>query len=58
MAVPALAGEPTWRADARCRGESAGHFYTPPHGIWGGHNELERRRLMRECAAASVTRSA
>lgn len=97
MAVPAMAGEPTWRADARCRGESAVHFYTPPHlerrearqareataralcracpvqrecleyslvvhephGIWGGHNELERRRLIRERAGAdSVTRSA
>ena len=88
MAVPALAGEPTWRADAGCREESAVHFFAPghlepredkhrreaaaralcaacpvqldcrdyalvvqePHGIWGGLNELERRRLLRRPA--------
>ena len=88
MAVPAMAGEPTWRADARCRKDSAVHFFAPghlerreekhrresaaralcaacpvqvdcldyalvvqePHGIWGGLNELERRRLLRRRA--------
>jgi len=86
MAVPSMAGEPTWRADAGCRKDSAVHFFAPghferrdekqrregaaralcagcrvrvecleyalvvqePHGIWGGMNELERRRLLRQ----------
>jgi len=90
MAVPSMAAEPVWRADARCRQESAEHFFSPghlerreekhsrenaaralcgacpvrsqcleyalvvqePHGIWGGLNELERRRLLRERAQA------
>ena len=89
MAVPSLAAEPTWRAAARCREDSAVHFFPPghferrdekhsredaaralcracpvqsdclgyaltvqePHGIWGGLNELERRRLLRRRAA-------
>jgi WhiB family transcriptional regulator, redox-sensing transcriptional regulator len=93
MAVPAMAGEPTWRADARCRHDSAVHFFAPghlerrddkrrreeaaralcaacpvqvdcldyalvvqePHGIWGGLNELERRRLLRRRAEAPAT---
>ncbi len=29
-----------------------------PHGIWGGLNELERRRLMRKRAADAAERSA
>ena len=29
-----------------------------PHGIWGGLNELERRRLIRKRAAAQQQRSA
>jgi WhiB family transcriptional regulator, redox-sensing transcriptional regulator len=29
-----------------------------PHGIWGGLNELERRRLLRKRAAAGQQRSA
>lgn len=29
-----------------------------PHGIWGGLNELERRRLLRKRAATAAQRSA
>ena len=96
MAVPSLAAEPVWRVDARCRDESAVHFYAPssgerredkrareaaaralcracpvqrqcleyalvvqePHGIWGGHNELERRRLLRQRAVGTHSRTA
>jgi WhiB family redox-sensing transcriptional regulator len=29
-----------------------------PHGIWGGLNELERRRLLRKRAAEAQQRSA
>jgi len=29
-----------------------------PHGIWGGLNELERRRLIRKRAAAGTQRTA
>jgi WhiB family redox-sensing transcriptional regulator len=81
----------TWRASARCRGDSAVHFFAPPHferkpekdaregaaralcqvcpvqtdclehalaarephGIWGGHNEFERKRLQRRRAVGS-----
>ena len=88
MAVPSMAAEPTWRADALCHRDSAVHFFPPghferreekhsregaaralcracpvqpecleyaltvqdPHGIWGGMNELERRRLLRRRA--------
>ena len=95
MAVPAMAGEPTWRADARCRKDSAVHFFAPghlerredkqrreaaaralcavcpvrvecldyalvvqePHGIWGGLNELERRRLLRVRAERQASAS-
>ena len=89
MAIPSMAAEPTWRAQALCRRENAVHFYAPahferreekharedaaralchecpvqpqcleyslvvqePHGIWGGLNELERRRMLRRRAA-------
>ena len=82
--------EPSWRAHAACRRESAVYFFAPNHferkdekdaregaaralcqscvvrdecldhavtigelhGIWGGLNELERRRLMRRRATA------
>lgn len=87
--------EPSWRSHARCRQQSAGYFFAPPHferkpekdaregaaralcgacevrekcldyalavqerhGIWGGLNELERRRLLRkrEAEAEFVT---
>ncbi len=92
MAVPSMAAEPTWRTDARCRRESAVHFFAPPHverreerraredaarrlcracpvrqpcleysvvvqephGIWGGLNESERRRLIRQRAGVTA----
>lgn len=95
MAVPARAGNPTWRIDANCRGGDAERFFAPshverkqerlqreaaardlcrrcpvnvacleyaltvqePHGIWGGHTENERRRLMREQAPAGRPRA-
>ena len=79
----------SWRVRGRCRGDSAVHFFAPPHferkpekdaregraralcaacpvrqecldyaltvhephGIWGGLNELERRRLLRRRSA-------
>ena len=91
MAMPEMADEPTWRADATCRREVAAHFFAPalerrdakhrreaaaralcracpvrvqcleyalvvqePYGIWGGLNELERRRMLRKRADAGT----
>jgi WhiB family redox-sensing transcriptional regulator len=89
MAIPSLATDTEWTAEASCRRADAVHFYPPssgerrdekrrrenaarvlcgrcpvkaacldysltvqePHGIWGGMNELERRRLLRKRAA-------
>jgi WhiB family redox-sensing transcriptional regulator len=86
-----MVSDATWRSSARCRGDSAVHFFAPPHferkeekdaregaaralcgacpvqidclehalaarephGIWGGHNEYERKRLQRRRAAAT-----
>jgi len=48
MAVPSLAAEPTWRADARCRHESAVHFFSP------GHLERREEKHSRESAARAL----
>ena len=85
MSAGIQADEVSWRVHGACRGDSAVHFFAPPHferkpekdlregqaralcqacpvreecldyalsvgephGIWGGLNELERRRLLR-----------
>jgi WhiB family redox-sensing transcriptional regulator len=91
-----MLADPTWRAQAACKGENAIYFFAPSHferkpekdyregharslcrvcpvrqlcldyalavgethGIWGGLNELERRRLARRRAAEIQAASA